>query len=78
MTDFEPRLNQIFVPLLSLAGDSQVRAELRELAQRYNRELVVERGMDAETGKAERCLQRNLAVLRAKVEQRAVSVEQPD
>src|SRR5207302_5420710 len=44
----EPRLNQIFVPLLSLAGDAEMRAELRELAQRYNRELVVERGMDAE------------------------------
>ncbi len=44
----EPRLNQIFVPLLSLARDPEIRAELRELAQRYNRELVVERGMDAE------------------------------
>src|SRR5213594_377611 len=44
----EPRLNQIFVPLLSLASTPEVRAELRELARRYNRELVVERGMDAE------------------------------
>lgn len=44
----EPRLNQIFVPLLSMAGTPELRAELRELAQRYNRELVVERGMDAE------------------------------
>jgi hypothetical protein len=44
----EPRLNQIFVPLLSLADTPELRAELRELARRYNRELVVERGMDAE------------------------------
>ena len=44
----EPRLNQIFVPLLSLAGTPELRAELRELARRYNRELIVERGMDAE------------------------------
>jgi hypothetical protein len=44
----EPRLNQIFVPLLSLADTPELRDELRELARRYNRELVVERGMDAE------------------------------
>ena len=44
----EPRLNQIFVPLLSIVNDPGVRSELRELARRYNRELVAERGMDAE------------------------------
>lgn len=44
----EPRLNQIFVPLLSVIGDPEARSELRELARRYNRELVAERGMDAE------------------------------
>ena len=44
----EPRLNQIFVPLLSIVDDPGVRSELRALARRYNRELVVERGMDAE------------------------------
>jgi hypothetical protein len=44
----EPRLNQIFVPLLSIIRDAGARAELRELAQRYNRELVSERGFDAE------------------------------
>src|SRR5262249_26918021 len=44
----EPRLNQIFVPLLTLARDTGLRSELRELARRYNRELVAERGMDAE------------------------------
>ena len=44
----EPRLNQIFVPLLSIIKDAGARAELRELAQRYNRELVSERGFDAE------------------------------
>jgi hypothetical protein len=44
----EPRLNQIFVPLLSIIGDAEARAELRDLAKRYNRELVTERGLDAE------------------------------
>jgi hypothetical protein len=44
----EPRLNQIFVPLLSIIEDPDARAELRELARRYNRELVAERGMDME------------------------------
>ncbi|HXL14893.1 MAG TPA: hypothetical protein VN972_02325, partial [Methylomirabilota bacterium] len=44
----EPRLNQIFVPLLSIIGDGEARAELRDLAKRYNRELVTERGLDAE------------------------------
>ena len=44
----EPRLNQIFVPLLSIIDDPQARADLRDLAKRYNRELVTERGLDAE------------------------------
>jgi hypothetical protein len=44
----EPRLNQIFVPLLSIIEDSQARAELWELARRYHREMVAERGLDAE------------------------------
>jgi hypothetical protein len=44
----EPRLNQIFVPLLSIVDDEKTREDLRELARRYNRELIVERGMDME------------------------------
>jgi hypothetical protein len=44
----EPRLNQIFVPLLSIIKDPQARDDLRELARRYNREIVAERGMDTE------------------------------
>lgn len=44
----EPRLNQIFVPLLSIVDDEKTRDDLRELARRYNRELIVERGMDME------------------------------
>jgi hypothetical protein len=44
----EPRLNQIFMPLLGLVDDVRMRDELQDLARRYNRELVVERGMDAE------------------------------
>jgi hypothetical protein len=44
----EPRLNQIFVPLLSIIEDTKAREELRELARRYNKEFITERGMDAE------------------------------
>src|SRR5438876_4186073 len=45
----EPRLNQIFVPLLSIIEDPKARADLRELARRYNREIIAERGLDTET-----------------------------
>ncbi len=44
----EPRLNQIFLPLLSVAANESVKTELRELARQYNREIIAERGMDAE------------------------------
>lgn len=44
----EPRLNQIFVPLLSMIEDPQAREELREVARSYNREMISERGMDTE------------------------------
>src|SRR5262249_24530828 len=35
----EPRLNQIFVPLLSVIEDAQTREDLRELARTYNMEM---------------------------------------
>ena len=44
----EPQLNQIFVPLLSIIEDPVARADLRELARRYNREIIADRGMDTE------------------------------
>ena len=44
----EPRLNQIFVPLLSIIEDNKAREELREIARQYNREIITERGMDTE------------------------------
>jgi hypothetical protein len=44
----EPRLNQIFVPLLSIIDDARARDDLRALARQYNRELIAERGMDME------------------------------
>lgn len=44
----EPRLNQIFVPLLTIIDDEAARADLQELARQYNRELVADRGMDTE------------------------------
>lgn len=44
----EPRLAQIFVPLLSVIEDAGAREALRELAHDYHRELVADRGMDME------------------------------
>src|SRR6266446_5111539 len=44
----EPRLNQIFLPLLSVVKDAKDREELRALARRYHGEMVNERGMDLE------------------------------
>lgn len=44
----EPRLAQIFVPLLSVIEDSQARQALREVARQYHRELVADRGLDVE------------------------------
>lgn len=44
----EPRLNQIFVPLLSLVSDPQARESLRVLARRCHDELRTDRAMDPE------------------------------
>jgi hypothetical protein len=44
----EPRLNQIFLPLLSVVSNPKDREELRALARRYHGEMVNERGMDLE------------------------------
>src|SRR5438093_2798033 len=44
----EPRLNQIFVPLLSVIEDPEALEDLRELARRYNKEMIADRGMDME------------------------------
>lgn len=44
----EPRLAQIFVPLLSVIEDSDARQSLRQLLRDYQRELVADRGMDIE------------------------------
>jgi len=44
----EPRLNQVFVPLLSLVQDEATRRDLQGLAKRYNEALLTERGMDTE------------------------------
>jgi len=44
----EPRMNQIFAPLLSIIEDTTARTELRELARNINRDLIADRGMDIE------------------------------
>ena len=44
----EPRLNQIFIPLLSIIDDPAARNDLRELARAYNREMIADRGLETE------------------------------
>lgn len=44
----EPRLNQIFMPLLAIINDPKAREDLLELARRYNKEIIAERGTDME------------------------------
>lgn len=44
----EPRLSQIFVPLLSVIGDASARDALRQVARDYHRDLVADRGTDVE------------------------------
>lgn len=44
----EPRLNQIFVPLLTIIEDAQARADLRDFARRYHGEMIDDRALDTE------------------------------
>lgn len=44
----EPRLNQVFAPLLAIMEDSAARADLRALAREYHRDLVADRGQESE------------------------------
>jgi hypothetical protein len=44
----EPRLNQVFVPLLSVIEDPRVRADVMALAHGYQREMVADRGQGIE------------------------------
>jgi hypothetical protein len=44
----EPRLNQIFLPLLSIIEDGAARDALKDVARQYHREMVSERGLDTE------------------------------
>jgi hypothetical protein len=41
----EPRLNQVLMPLASIIEDQAMLSDLREFAERYNKNIVVERGM---------------------------------
>lgn len=44
----EPRLNQIFVPLMSVVDDADVRGDLKELARQYQRDMIADRGLSTE------------------------------
>ena len=42
----EPRLAQIFAPLLAIVDDEETLTDLRELAHAYNREIAADRVLD--------------------------------
>ncbi|NIT13245.1 MAG: hypothetical protein GTN99_03075 [Candidatus Dadabacteria bacterium] len=44
----EPRLNQVFIPLLSVIDDIKAREELKTIAQEYHKQIIAERGMETE------------------------------
>jgi cytochrome c-type biogenesis protein CcmH/NrfF len=44
----EPRLNQVFAPLLAIIDDTKAREDLQELARRYHREMIADRSADME------------------------------
>lgn len=44
----EPRLNQIFVPLLSIIKDESTRHTLKEVAKQYDREILNDRGTEVQ------------------------------
>lgn len=44
----EPRLNQIFVPLLSIVDNSDIRHDLQKLAKEQNTKILESRGMQTE------------------------------
>lgn len=44
----EPRLNQIFIPLLSIIDDQKAREDLQELARFYNKQMASERELTPE------------------------------
>lgn len=64
----EPRLRQIFAPLLSVIDDMAVRAEVLDLARHYQRELVADRGLSLEAAVLE-------AIYRLKGEDRPLTVK---
>jgi len=44
----EPRLNQVFVPLLSVIEDKKAKIELKSIAREYHKQIISDRGMEME------------------------------
>jgi len=44
----EPRLNQVFAPLLSIVDDHETLEDLKEVMRGYQGNLVIDRGLDVE------------------------------
>lgn len=59
-TALEPRLNQIFAPLMSVVADWRIREDLHQAAMEHNRDILADRGMDVEAQVLE-CIRRLIA-----------------
>jgi hypothetical protein len=44
----EPRLNQVFIPLMSIIQNEKARDDLRAIAREYQRQMVSDRGLETE------------------------------
>lgn len=44
----EPRLNQVFIPLLSVIEDENAKSELKSIAREYHKQIISDRGMEME------------------------------
>ena len=49
MEGIHPRLHQIIIPLLTIIDSEEMKTSLKEFVQKYNQELIAERGLDRES-----------------------------
>lgn len=53
----EPRLAQVFAPLIAVTNDPETRADLIALARGYHKEMILDRGIGMEADLLESCVQ---------------------
>jgi hypothetical protein len=69
----EPRLNQVFSPLMSIIDDQVVRNELQEMAYAYQAQAVSDRSLDMEVQVLEVIQELQLSVLSTELSVKAIT-----